>query len=141
MNYDAHPVKMNCRLIQEFGYKWNYVRETKLDNVVYYVACDICRMLKLPSTSYYVRNFVNDENKLMCQLDDVNVMRRVHLVTYEGLLRLIKYGKSPECRILRNKLYPLTFVPRVKYTAIVPSITQSDIVEVGACTGNECLTV
>jgi hypothetical protein len=104
MQYDHYPVTRCHELIPNFGSEWEYVRGTRIDNVKYYVACDIGKLLKLSSTAYYVWRYISDKFRIMCRLDLVNHRRSVHLVTYDGLLALIRHGNSAQCREYRNKL-------------------------------------
>ena len=105
----THSVRMNSRLVQEFGTEWSCVREITFDNVVYYVAWDAYRVLNMTPSSFYLRNYVNDEHEIMRHLGDENVMQSVHIVAYNWLLFLIIAGNSPECRVLRNKLRSRNF--------------------------------
>jgi len=78
----------------EFG----KVRMVEIDHKLYFVGRDIAIALGYSDTDQALRNYVDDEDKLICRIDGINKSRNMKVINESGLYSLILRSKHPNAK-------------------------------------------
>lgn len=112
----------NHNLIDMLNVELGAIRNTTIDGVVYYLAHDVCRFLKLTNTTNVIRGlsgrtlYSGDRiTKMKKLIEPINKYRPVHLITIEAVFQIILNGKSEICADIKEYL-AMSILPRCAET-------------------------